>query len=410
MEFGAGTAFVGGLLTFASPCVLPLIPIYLSVLVGGSLDNVTGARDRFKLMLNGILFVVGFLLVFILLGMTASALGKFLIKYRLLFQQLGGMMVFFFGLKFLGIARLDILDREKRFNLTGGGKISPLGAVVIGFTFAFGWTPCIGPILGSILTFTAVSTTSLVQGAWLLFLYGLGLGVPLLLVALFAQTGTRWLRKLTRFIPRLEKATGAILILMSVMMITDSIDLLTFSAGSSSSAEISQEMVVNLKRPAVNRIITDSEMNTRTETSDGTEQQCTEDSDSCGLGEADDSFSEELNVSMSLGQLTQGPVILDFFKPDCPACMKMVPILQSVQTTCSGEGLRVEKIDISDPVNRRLAMQMGVVGTPTLLFFNEDGQEVARLVGAQELRSIQQAIDIIMGEVCADFTHINQAH
>ena len=201
MSFGAGTAFAGGLLTFASPCVLPLVPIYLSVLVGGSIDEVSGAKQRFRLLLNGALFVTGFLAVFVLLGLSASALGGFLVRHRLLFQQLGGMMVFFFGLKFLGVVHLDILNREKRFHFATNGKISPLGAVVIGFTFAFGWTPCIGPILGSILTFTAVSTNSLGAGAWLLFLYGLGLGLPLLVVALFAQQGTSWLRKLNRFLP-----------------------------------------------------------------------------------------------------------------------------------------------------------------------------------------------------------------
>lgn len=401
MDFGTGTAFLGGLLTFASPCVLPLIPIYLSVLVGGSVEEVKGGRDRFKLFLNGAFFVLGFLAVFVLLGLTASALGKFFMQYRLLFQQLGGMLVFFFGLKFLGLVKFDLLDREKRFNLTGRGRIGPLGAAVIGFTFAFGWTPCIGPVLGSILTFTAVSANSMGEGALLLLLYGLGLGLPLLAVAAFAQTGTRWLRLFTRHIPKVERATGVVLVLVAMLMVTDSLGALTFSAGDESSARISKEMVIRVKRePATPAVPLTPRAG---ESDDGAAQQCAASSDSCGLDEADE-FLGELDFEISLDSLISGPVVLDFFKPDCPACLRMVPVLRSLDATCSAKGLRVEKIDISDPVNRHLAMQMGVIGTPTLVFFDRESQEVARLVGAQSFEAVHQAIAVLMDGACAEFS------
>lgn len=405
MDFGAGTVFLGGLLTFASPCVLPLIPIYLSVLVGGSVDEMTGAQDRFKLLLNGTFFVLGFLAVFVLLGLTASAVGGFLMKNRLIFQQLGGLLVFFFGLKFLGLVKLDLMDREKRFNFMGKGRISPLGAMAIGFTFAFGWTPCIGPILGSILTFTAVSTNSLGEGALLLFLYGLGLGLPLLIVAAFAQSGTRWLRSLNRFIPKVEKATGAVLVIVAVLMVTDSLGIMTLSAGDESSAKVAKEMVVRVKREPAKPVVQPG--TAVAEAGDGAlsdPQQCSAEATSCGIEGDPEDFLSGMDFEMSIDSLTAGPVILDFFKPDCPACLKMVPVLQSVDTTCSGEGLRIEKIDISDPVNKQLAMQMGVVGTPTLVFFDPDSQEVARLVGAQPFEAVHQAISVLMGGVCADFS------
>jgi cytochrome c-type biogenesis protein len=401
MDFGAGTAFLGGLLTFASPCVLPLIPIYLSVLVGGSVDELKGSRDRFKLLINGTFFVLGFLAVFVLLGLTASALGGFLMKNRLLFQQLGGLLVFFFGLKFLGLVKLDLMDREKRFNFMGKGQISPLGAMAIGFTFAFGWTPCIGPILGSILTFTAVSTNSMGEGALLLFLYGLGLGLPLLLVAAFAQSGTRWLRRLHRFIPKVERATGAILVLVAVFMVTDSLGALTFSAGDASSAKISQEMVVRVKREPGKPVVAVGQKTA--ERNSAEPQQCGAEANSCGI-EGGGDFLAGADFEVSLGSLTTGPVVLDFFKPDCPACLKMVPVLQNLDSSCAAEGLRIEKIDISDPINRQLAMQMGVVGTPTLVFFDGESREVARLVGAQPFDAVHQAVAVLMGGVCADFS------
>jgi cytochrome c-type biogenesis protein len=407
MDFGAGTAFLGGLLTFASPCVLPLIPIYLSVLVGGSVDEVKGADKRFKLLVNGLFFVLGFLAVFVLLGMTASALGRFLMTNRLLFQQLGGLLVFFFGLKFLGLVRLDILDREKRFQLGGGGTISPMGAALIGFTFAFGWTPCIGPILGSILTFTAVSTNSVADGAVMLLLYGLGIGLPLLIVAAFAQSGTRFLRTLNRFIPKLERATGAVLVVVAVLMVTDSLGVLTLDPGETSSARISKEMTVNVKREPA-RPVLDAKRPAAEALADSPDgaQQCGAEASSCGIEGGGELFAEA-DFEMSLGDLTVGPVVLDFFKPDCPACLKMVPVLQTLGTTCSGEGLRIEKIDISDPVNKQLAIQMGVLGTPTLLFFDNQGQEVSRLVGAQSMESVHRAVAVLMGEVCADFSRFD---
>ena len=403
MDFGMGTAFLGGLLTFASPCVLPLIPIYLSVLVGGSVEEVRGSQERFKLLTNGSFFVLGFLAVFVLLGLTASALGKFLIQYRLLFQQLGGMLVFFFGLKFLGIVKLDLLDREKRFNFMGRGRIGPLGAAVIGFTFAFGWTPCIGPVLGSILTFTAVSANSMGEGATLLLLYGLGLGLPLLAVAAFAQTGTRWLRALTRYIPKVERATGVVLVLVAMLMVTDSLGALTFSVGDENSARISKEMVVRVKREAVKPVVEVSPTVTVEGSDSSGGQECTATSSSCGI-DGSEEFLEGADFELSLDSLVSGPVVLDFFKPDCPACLRMVPVMRSLDNTCAKKGLRIEKIDISDPINRRLALQMGVMGTPTLVFFNQESREVARLVGAQPFEAVHQAISVLMGGTCAEFS------
>ncbi len=401
MDFGTGTAFLGGLLTFASPCVLPLIPIYLSVLVGGSVDDVQGGRDRFKLLLNGSFFVLGFLAVFVLLGMTASALGKFMVQYRLLFQQLGGMLVFFFGLKFLGLVKLDVLDREKRFTLMGRGRIGPLGAAVIGFTFAFGWTPCIGPVLGSILTFTAVSANSMGEGALLLLVYGLGLGLPLLAVAAFAQTGTRWLTTLTRYIPKIERATGVVLVVVAMLMVTDSLGALTFSAGDESSARISKEMVVRVKRAPAKPVVDVRPAGAAERLGLDGAQECTAESESCGLGEVPELAGD---VEIPLDSLLAGPVVLDFFKPDCPACLKMVPVLRSLDATFASKGLRIEKIDISDPLNRRLAMEMGVMGTPTLLFYDYESQEVARLVGAQPFEAVHQAISVLMDGSCSEFS------
>ncbi len=423
MDLGATTAFLGGLLTFASPCVLPLVPIYLSVLVGGDLQAANGASGRFRLVGNGLMFVLGFLVVFVALGLAASALGRFLIVHRLAFQQVGGLLVFFFGLKFLGLVKASFLDREKRLQVGGNGTITPLSAALIGFTFAFGWTPCIGPILGSILTFTAVSTHSLGAGAWYLFLYGAGVGLPLLVVAGLAQGGVNFLQRLFRFIPRLEKATGVVLVAMAVLMVTDNVGFLTLSPGTDSADELAVSLSRTRSEGGPERdVLAGGEGDAASRTpagagsgtakagapaAEGGAAQC-EASSGCGLGGDEDELflAGAAQTTVDVTRLTRGPVLIDFYRPDCPACLKMVPILQALGETCSGRGLRIEKIDVSVPENRRLAQQMGVLGTPTLAFFDVEGREVTRLVGAQEMATVERAVGVLMGEQCAEFSRM----
>ncbi|MBM4352489.1 MAG: cytochrome c biogenesis protein/thioredoxin [Deltaproteobacteria bacterium] len=409
MELGPATAFLGGLLTFASPCVLPLVPIYLSVLVGGDLHAVSGLRSRFRLLGNGLMFVLGFLAVFAALGMAASALGRFLIVHRLVFQQVGGLLVFFFGLKFLGLVNGTFLDREKRLQIGGKGPITPLSAALIGFTFAFGWTPCIGPILGSILTFTAVSTNSPATGAWYLFLYGAGVGLPLLLVALLAQSGAKLLQRVSTFLPRLERVTGFVLVALAVLMVTDSLGVLTIASSSKSSSEIALSLSASGSTPDVGRTShagVPTSASSEAGSAAAVPEQC-EATSGCGLGGAEEfPGAAPPQATIDLRRLTRGPVLLDFHRPDCPACLRMVPILQALGRSCSGRGLRIETIDVSIPENRLLAQQMAVVGTPTLAFFDEEGREVTRLVGAQEIDTVERAMGILMGEQCAEFSRL----
>ena len=407
MSVASGTIFLAGLLTFLSPCVLPLIPIYLSVLLGGSIEELGSmeataqTRGRWKLLLNGVMFILGFTMVFVLLGMSASALGRFLSVHRLLFQQIGGLLVFMFGLKFLGWLHMDILERERRFNLAPTKGLGMFGALVMGFTFAFGWTPCIGPVLGAVLTFTATATDNVFDGAWYLFLYAMGVGLPLLLLAVVAQPGIRFLNRIKRHIPKLEKATGVVLLAMAVLMVTDSTALLTFDSFAGTDA-LSRDTVHKLgvterrggkTRPP--RTVVSSRGSAEA-TADG--GSCDE-AQGCGLGEQeffDASMMEDFT-------LPEGPAIIDFYKPDCPACLKLVPILNSLESTCVERGMDLYRLDVSHPENRAFAAALGVVGTPTLLFIDRDGIEVSRVVGAVDLNTIQSALEVIMGSECRDF-------
>jgi len=212
-------AFVAGLISFTSPCCLPLMPGYVSY-VGGVSGASAGTivRTRTRVLFAAALFVAGFVAVFTVLGAGASLLGAWVLRNRAILTQVAGVFVVVMGLATMGILRIPLLYREARFELHRL-RPGPAGAFPLGAAFAVGWAPCIGPVLGSILT-AAATTQSLVRGASLLFVYSLGLGVPFLLLA-YGYTGASrpfdWLRRRSRGI---EIAGGAVLITMGVLMIT----------------------------------------------------------------------------------------------------------------------------------------------------------------------------------------------
>ncbi len=215
-----GVAFAAGVLSFLSPCVLPLVPTYLAY-VGGS-----GAARRALLVRNALLFVLGFSLVFIAMGASASALGSLLREHRSWLMVAGGVLVIGFGLVMLGVIRLPLLYRDTRRPVgADANPQTPWGALALGSAFAFAWTPCIGPVLGGILTIAGASGT-LSTGVGLLAVYSLGLAVPFMLAALALDPFLRVSRGLRRYLPWVERAAGVLLVVVGIMMITGTFTLL----------------------------------------------------------------------------------------------------------------------------------------------------------------------------------------
>lgn len=215
---GAISAFFGGMVSFLSPCVLPLVPGYLSYIAGQASDRSSedDARRRSRMILSAC-FVLGFSTIFILLGAGAGALSQALLVYRAEANLAGGLLLILFGIFMTGLVRIPLLDRDARWHgaLTGG---SPATAYLMGLVFALGWTPCIGPILGAILTMTAASDAN---GVLLLLAYSAGLGLPFLLSAWFVHglhARLRGARKTGRW---LQIAAGAVMIAMGLVMATD---------------------------------------------------------------------------------------------------------------------------------------------------------------------------------------------
>ncbi|MCR8723576.1 cytochrome c biogenesis CcdA family protein [Frigidibacter sp. ROC022] len=209
-------ALLAGMISFLSPCVLPIVPPYLAFMSG---ITVTEMGDRAnRALVPALFFVLGLSTVFLLMGFTASAFGRFFLMNQEWFSTAAGIVVMIFGAHFIGVYRLRFLDRDLRFEAGDRGG-SSLGAYVLGLAFAFGWTPCIGPILGAILT-VAASEASLSRGTLLLAAYAMGLGLPFLAVAAFFPRLKGPMNFLKRHMERIERIMGLLLWTVGLMMLT----------------------------------------------------------------------------------------------------------------------------------------------------------------------------------------------
>ena len=221
---GIAVAFAAGLLSFLSPCVLPLVPSYVGFLTGMTLGELEGRRR--VALVHALLFVAGFSLVFILLGASATALGRALNYYQVWLQRIGGVLIIGFGLVCLGVFRPAWLVQERRLHLEQK-PVGFLGSALVGMAFGAGWTPCIGPVLGAILTLGA-STADVSKGTLLLAVYSLGLGLPFLLAALFTGALLGRLRALGRMGRNLQRAAGGLLVVMGLLMVTGRLEQIAY--------------------------------------------------------------------------------------------------------------------------------------------------------------------------------------
>ncbi len=225
-------ALAAGLMSFLSPCVLPLVPGYISFLSGVSVRQIQASAEgqpipaalKWRLLLTAALFVAGFSVVFIAMGATATLLGGMISTRLGLLTKLAGAVIFFFGIVKLGLVRWLFLFKDVRFNLSRNRWGLP-GAALLGAAFAFGWTPCVGPILGAILMY-AGTLDNAAQGVWLLTAYALGLGVPFLLMAAGAGQFMRFFQRFKKHVGLVEKISGAVMVILGIMVYTNSLILI----------------------------------------------------------------------------------------------------------------------------------------------------------------------------------------
>ncbi|KKU04223.1 MAG: Cytochrome c biogenesis protein [Candidatus Woesebacteria bacterium GW2011_GWC2_47_16] len=224
IELNYWLAFSAGLVSFFAPCVVPLLPAYVGYVTGVSLKDLKtfGYKPYFKkLLLSSIFYIFGFSIVFVLLGTAAATIGMNLRRYDFLIQKIGGLIILVLGLQFAGILNLPFLARQKQFSLPPWVQnLGYLRAFFVGVVFATVWTPCVGAVLGSILTLAAVSKTVL-TGASLLFVYSLGIAVPFLIVAVSLASAPRYIGFISRHIGVISRVAGIILAILGLLLLTD---------------------------------------------------------------------------------------------------------------------------------------------------------------------------------------------
>jgi cytochrome c-type biogenesis protein len=209
-------AFVAGLLSFLSPCVLPLVPSYVGFITGMTLPEVSGRRRA--ALVHALLFVAGFSLVFVLLGASATALGRALNYYQVWLQRIGGVLIIIFGFLCLGVFKVGVLNQERRVHLDRK-PVGYLGSALVGVAFGAGWTPCIGPVLGAILGLAA-TTSDVTRGMQLLAVYSAGLALPFLIAAVAVESFLDWFQGFRRYLPWVMRLSGVILIVVGVLLVT----------------------------------------------------------------------------------------------------------------------------------------------------------------------------------------------
>ncbi len=223
LEIGLFSAFIAGLLAFISPCILPLVPVYISLMSNRAVYRNKDIKisERLYLFLNSIFFVLGFSVIFIILGTTATIVGQILQDYSNIIVRIGGVVLIVFGLQYMGLFRIRFLNMGKRFNIPSSLKTGYLGSFVIGIVFSFGWVPCVGMILSGILLLASQLDT-LLQGIVLLAVFSLGLGIPFILASIFISFFSGFLKRINRHLNIVSIISGIFLIALGIIFITDS--------------------------------------------------------------------------------------------------------------------------------------------------------------------------------------------
>lgn len=226
---GIFTAFIFGLLSFVSPCVLPIVPGYLSFISGVSFDDMKGSANRSavrkRILVTSLMFILGFSVVFISLGASATAVGQYLQEQLGIITKIAGGVIIIFGLHMIGVFKIPFLNYEKRFH-SSNKPLGLLGAFLVGLAFAFGWTPCIGPILAAILAIASQQET-VWQGILLLTSYSAGLGIPFLLTGLSMTVFFSAFNKLKVHLHKIEVVSGVLLVIVGILILTNSLTIVS---------------------------------------------------------------------------------------------------------------------------------------------------------------------------------------
>jgi cytochrome c-type biogenesis protein len=326
--------FLAGLATFATPCLLPMIPIYLATLLGGTVHAASNPSSRKNLVIATTGFSFGFGLVFTLLGMSASFLGELIAGHRVALTLVSAVAIVLFGLHSLGIFTTSFMQREVR--LRTPRRISgPVGGFFFGVVFALGWTPCAGPLLASALGYAATSQSALWAGLHLAA-YSLGIATPLLLIATFADRAIPLLRRVAHKAILLQRATGAAMVVIGLVL-----------GG--------QTILSVVNQPGANVATT----------------------------------TTGIRLEPVFGAPIERPRLIELVREECPVCKRMTAAIQSLDEECSKHDVDVVTIDLTHEDNKAFTQKINVVAVPTLLLVDKGGRVVHTLVGERSLTELR---------------------
>lgn len=374
MTLSLSALLLAGFLTFLSPCVLPLIPVYLAMLAGTTAASLREGGGRGKVMLAAVAFSAGLGAVFVALGLAASAMGKALAGHRALLLQIAGLAVFLAGLKLTGLIQIPALDRENRPWLAslrrGSGLLWPF---LFGAAFALGWSPCVGPTLASALALAA-TTNNAGKAALYLGTYSLGLALPLIAVATVAPAALRMLDRAKRYFRAFEITSGALLATLGLLFITGHGSAFIGAAA------------VDSAPPAVVAVASPAPA-------------------TCG---ASTDNARQPAAAVAPAPVEQTPTMIEFVSATCPICRRMAPIVARAERDCSAHGVRIQQMDVATGPGREGANRYGILGVPTFVFVDQQGTEVARLVGEQPEETLIQTLEVLAGQTCDGFHRLGQ--
>ncbi|AUX23252.1 thioredoxin [Sorangium cellulosum] len=365
------TLFGAGLLTFASPCVLPLLPVYLATLGGAGVNGGPDGAATRRVRAAGLGFALGLTLVLVALGAFASAIAGGLGAHRRALVVAAGVLMALFGAKLLGVLRLPWLDREARPLLTRLPRADGFwGGLLFGVGFAAGWTPCVGPVLGAALTYAASAGADPLRGAIQLGAYAAGLAAPLVAAAFAAPTAIALARRVAPATPTLQRVTGALLVALGIAFASGRLD--AFTPG--------PDAVAAEGAPCEG----------------GPEGACGCDggpAGACGVGEG---ALAQGDVELPVGQ----PRLVEFESADCAVCKRMAPLVRELEARCAKEAGTLLRIRVDEPRGRALAARYGVHFVPTFLGIDAAGQEVERAVGELPRERLASLFGDVRGEAC----------
>ena len=348
-DVSLAAVFIQGILSFLSPCVLPLIPLYMGYLAGGTQtvdENGKLCYKRSVVMLNTLCFIIGISFAFFLLGLGFTAIGQFFSEYKNIIVVIGGILIILFGLIHLGVIKLNaVFSKERRFNFNMNGSLKPLTALVFGFVFSFAWTPCVGPALTSVLLMTS-SADTMYKGIFLIGVYTLGFVIPFILLGLFTTTVLEFIKKNKNIVKYTVKIGGALLIVMGLFMV--------FNV---------------LRTPASNSTVTPNEM-----VSSETPAPSPDSSEERELPAAIDfNLPDQNGEYHSLSDYAGKTIFLNFWATWCGPCQKEMPDIQALYEEYGQNTGDVIILGVANPKTSSNPNNSDVSTDEVIQFINDNG-------------------------------------